>query len=159
MDCHFGNAARAALTAASMSADDPCATLASFSPVEGSVVSKYSPAEGSRHVPSVKCPNRRECWSSQLSASFASSGAGPYSIAANFSAMLIVFGKTKQWDDDSPPSNDRSRDTPVAAQYHLRVHWLQGGRVLPSSRRGQVPLSLGTAIPGIAWQSECRPQP
>src|SRR3989442_8339204 len=134
MDCHFGNAARAACTAASISAADPCATLASFSPVEGSVVSKYSPAEGASHVPLMKWPKRRECWSSQLSASLASSGAGPYSMAANFSAMLI-FGKTTQWDGDNPPNNVPVRDAPVGAQLHPTDRWLLSGRVQPSSKK------------------------
>src|SRR5580693_7073147 len=72
-----------------MSAADPSATLASFSPVEGSAVSKYFPVEGAAHAPLMKCPKRRLWWSSHASASFASSGAGPYSIVTNFSAMLI----------------------------------------------------------------------
>src|SRR2546429_9208976 len=91
MDCHFGNAARAAWTAASMSADDPCATLASLSPVEGSVLSKYSRAKGSRHAPLMKWPKRREWRARRVSASFASSGAGPDSMAGEFLAMLLIL--------------------------------------------------------------------
>ncbi len=56
--CHAGKALRAALTAASTSASDPCATLAILSPVEGSAVSKYCPAAGCNHAPFTKCPNR-----------------------------------------------------------------------------------------------------
>src|SRR5206468_12071277 len=37
----------------------------------------------------MKCPKRRSWRSSQVSASFGSSGAGPYSIVTNFSAMLM----------------------------------------------------------------------
>src|SRR5437870_3194917 len=37
----------------------------------------------------MKCPKRRSWRSSQLSTSFGSSGAGPYSIVTNFSAMLM----------------------------------------------------------------------
>jgi len=46
-----GNAARAAFTALSTSAADPCATVASFSPVEGSVVFEITPAAGACHAP------------------------------------------------------------------------------------------------------------
>ena len=37
-----------------MSAALPCATVASFSPLDGSSVSKYSPASGASHCPSIK---------------------------------------------------------------------------------------------------------
>src|SRR6266849_10088873 len=72
-----------------MSARVPCATLASLSPVEGSVVSKYCPEAGFSQAPLMKCPNRRPCPSSQSSASRGSSGAAPYSILMNFSTMLM----------------------------------------------------------------------
>src|SRR5271168_263422 len=62
---------------------------ASFSPLEGSIVAKYSPAAGACHVPLMKCPKRWLCRSSQACASLGSSGAGPYSMVRNFSAMLI----------------------------------------------------------------------
>src|SRR5882724_188855 len=87
--CQPASAARAALTATSTSAALPCATSASFSPVEGSAVSKYFPSTGARHSPPIKCPNRRCRLSSHASDSFGSSGAGPYSIDLNFSTTLI----------------------------------------------------------------------
>src|SRR5580698_5461022 len=91
---HLGKAARAARTAASMSADEPWATDASFTPLEGSTVSKYSPPDGAGHAPLMKCPKRWPWRCSQACASFGSSGAGPYSIVAKFSAMLIQVDST-----------------------------------------------------------------
>src|SRR5579859_5814733 len=64
--------------------------LASFSPVEGSLVSKYSPSVGWCQAPSMKCANLRLWRSSQASASFGSSSAGPYSMEANFSAIFAM---------------------------------------------------------------------
>jgi hypothetical protein len=87
---HAEDAARAALTAASTSAAEPCATDASFSPFEGSTVSKYSPAAGACHPPPMKCWKRiAMTLQPGYVASFESSGAGPYSMLTNFSAMLI----------------------------------------------------------------------
>ncbi len=65
---------------------------ASFSPLEGSSVSKYSPEAGACHVPLMKCPKRCPWRSNQACASLGSSGAGPYSIVKNFSAMLMQVG-------------------------------------------------------------------
>src|ERR1022692_1847957 len=72
-----------------MSEGEPWATDASFSPLEGSSVSKYSPAAGTCHVLLMKCSKRWPWRSSQARASLGSSGAGPYSMLANFSAILM----------------------------------------------------------------------
>src|SRR5579862_7892483 len=72
-----------------MSAALPWAMLASFSPFEGSNESKYSPAAGVCHAPLMKRSKRRLWRSSQEMASLGSSGAGPYSMLTNFSAMLM----------------------------------------------------------------------
>src|SRR5580658_5949346 len=47
----------------------------------------------------MKCPKRRLCRSSQACASFGSSGAGPYSMVTNFSAMLMLVAQfPRQFD-------------------------------------------------------------
>src|ERR1700691_4931785 len=145
---HLGNAARAARTAASMSADEPWATEASFSPLEGSTVSKYSPADGACHAPLMKCPKRWLWRSNQACASFGSSGAGPYSIVTNFSAILILIAQfprrvttlpaTTLWDDDTLPSNARSHDAPIAARYRPTVRSLQSERAPRASTTARV---------------------
>src|ERR1700688_4956033 len=75
-----------------MSAEEPWATEASFSPFDGSSVSKYCPVAGACHVPLMKCPKRWLWRCSHACASFGSSGAGPYSIDTNFSAILMQVG-------------------------------------------------------------------
>src|SRR6185312_13827930 len=51
--------------------------------------SKYSAGCGACQSPLMKWPNLRLCASSQVNASFGSSGAGPYSMLTNLCAMLI----------------------------------------------------------------------
>src|SRR5436309_2542778 len=158
--CHFGDAARAALTAASTSAPEPCPIDASFSPLEGSKVSKYSPADGFCQAPWMKCPKRRSWRSSQAVASLGSSGAGPYSMVANFSAILIRLARflpTTQADGDTPPNSVQSRDAPVAAQCLPEDCSRQSETILRAPTTIRVPLSSWIANPVIAWQFESRP--
>src|SRR6267154_4778350 len=153
--CQPCNAAPAAFTAASTSATLPCATSASFSPVAGSLVSKYFPSSGARHLPAIKCPNRRLLASSHSKDSLASSGAGPYSIVPNFSITLIRLVSLTQLDGDVPPSSDQLREIPIGAQYQRACRcWRQGEKdAVPATRHRALPSST-PAIPGTAWRYE-----
>src|SRR5882672_10791187 len=134
-----------------MSADEPWAMEASFSPLEGSTVSKYSPAAGGCHAPLMKCPKRWPWRLSQACASVGSSGAGPYSMLTNFSAMLISVAQfalrlkiqpaTTQWDDDTPPNSAPSRDARVAARYLPTNRWRQNEKARRASTIHRVLLS------------------
>src|ERR1051326_3634118 len=156
--CHAGSAARAALTAASMSAALPCAMSASFSPVEGSAVSKYFPSSDARNLPAMKCPNRLWRASSHSKDSLASSGAGPYSIVVNFSMMLICLFSMR-----------RAADHKVALRrcryHHSAVQTGLSCQRMPINRRisaGSVKLQLAFYIREHAARAETEelwPQP
>src|SRR5580700_5961771 len=118
-----------------MSADEPWAIEASFSPLEGSIVSKYSPAVGACHAPLMKCPKRRPWRSSQACASLGSSGAGPYSIVRNFSAMLIF----DRLDSASPKSN---------SSLHLRYGMTIFRRITSGRVMFQLPLDVSQQSTG-----------
>ena len=82
--------ARAASTARSTSAAEPWAISASLSSLLGSKLGKNSDADGSRHAPSMKCPKRGPRAAIHARASSAASGAGPYSIDSNSSAVVGI---------------------------------------------------------------------
>src|SRR5260370_15398958 len=165
----FGKVARADRRAVSMSPDEPWATDANFSPLEGSSVSKYAPAAGACHAPLMKCPKRWPWRSSQDCASFGSSGAGPYSMLTNFSAMLMSLAQlhrrlkiqlaTTLWDDDTPPNSALSRDVPVAARYPPTVHSRQNEKAPRASTTARVLLSSWPASRSIASRCEYRRLP
>src|SRR5579862_2771758 len=146
-----------------MSAAPAWAMLANFSAVEGSRVSKYSPVAGACHVPSINKPKRRAWRSSHEVASLGSSGAGPYSMETNFSAMLMsVLSKKSaqlmQSDDDTRRNNGPWRDAPIAARCRQAIRWRQSETFLREARNRPVLLSSWRANRETAWQCEFRRQ-
>src|ERR1700678_481839 len=142
---------------------------ASFSPVDGSSVSKYSPEAGACQTPLMKWAKRRPWRSSQPCDSLGSSGAGPYSMVRNFSAILIQFGSIlqafakarrvslssfKQSDDDIPRNTVRSHDVPVDARYLRASCWHQSETVPRASTINRVLLSSWRASPWTALRFE-----
>ena len=64
----------------------------------------YSPLSGFTHAPPMNSSNRRWCRSSHDTASFGSSGAAPYSMVKNFSAMLTASPSDRRGQNVAPVS-------------------------------------------------------
>src|SRR5580692_5786790 len=60
--------------------------------------------------------------------------------------------QARRWGGGSRRSSGRWRGVRVGVRCRLACRWLRNGRGRILARRGLVRLSLGRAIPGIAWR-------
>src|SRR6266852_38481 len=136
-----------------MSARVPCATLASLSPVEGSVVSKYCPAA----VPVE--PKQRFARVFRRRAIFHTDEFfdDAHALLLDFLASLPVA--TRRLDDGSPPSSVPWHGARVAVRCPPACCWRRSETDSRQATPRQAPLSSETTIPSPAWPCGCRRPP